>query len=372
MVFKNGYGLSKNGLSFKEVFSFENLLIAHQVARRGKRGNFNAISFDANTTHLISTLYKRLMAGKYKINGYKHFVIFEPKQREIQALSYGDRVVIHTLCDNFIRPELEKRLIFDNCACRQNKGSLFAINRLCMFLRDFYKKHKNNGYFLKCDIKKYFQSIDHNILKERLAWIKDRKIKNLIFGIIDSYAHHDQIGLPMGNQTSQWFAIYYLDPLDRIVKERLRVKHYIRYMDDFILIHHDKAFLQQVLKTLRQFIENNLKLSFNEKTQIFPIKNGCEFLGFKIYMMPSGKIVKKIKNQTKKRFCNRIKFYVKQYNNGTLEYSDFKDNLISCMAHLKNGNSYNFIKSRLKRLVLISSNRKFTSKGSKKEFTYLP
>lgn len=372
MIFKNGYGLSKNGLDYNSVFSFENLVIAHQVARRGKRGNYNAITFDGNTTKFITKLYTKLRLKIYKINGYKHFIIYEPKQREIQALNYSDRVVIHTLCDNFIRPEFEKRLIYDNCACRLNKGSHFALNRLTKFLHQFYKQYNNKGYFLKCDIKKYFQSINHSVLKNSLNWIVDRNIKNLIFQIIDSYEHNSNTGLPMGNQTSQWFAIYYLDPLDRLLKEKFGIKFYIRYMDDIILLHNDKNFLKKTLEAMNNFVVNKLYLSFNNKTQIFPIKNGCEFLGFKVYLKSNGKVVKKIKKQTKARFKNRIKFYTKQYNNGTLEYTDFKNSLNCCIAHLKHGNAFCFIKKNMKKLVLKNSNRTFDLKGSKKTFTFLP
>lgn len=143
---------------------------------------------------------------------------------------------------------MERHLIYDNAACRKDKGTLFAMNRLNEFLHSHYRIHGRKGYFLKCDIRKFFDNIDHEVLKNSLTRIvDDDRTLRLLFNIIDSYETASGKGIPMGNQTSQWFALYYFDPLDRLVKEKLRIKYYTRYMDDMILISENKEVLKEAL-----------------------------------------------------------------------------------------------------------------------------
>lgn len=145
------------------------------------------------------------------------------------------------MCDEVLAPILDKKLIYDNSACRIGKGTHFAIGRVSKFLHDFYKKNGANGYFLKCDIRKFFDNIDHEVLRRKLATvIEDKQVLSLLYQIIDSFEVTSGKGLPLGNQTSQWFAIFYLDGFDRLIKEKLKIKYYSRYMDDYVLIHHDK------------------------------------------------------------------------------------------------------------------------------------
>ena len=229
------------------------------------------------------------------------------KERIIEAPTYKDRVIIKCLCDNSIKPRIEKKLIYDNAACRKNKGTTFSIKRLETFLRKEYFKEKNNNvYFLKCDVKKYFPSINHEILINLLEktgfsndemWIIKKFIK-----INDS-----DIGLPLGNQTSQWFALLYLNKIDRLIKEKLQIKHYIRYMDDMILIHRDKNYLRYCLKEIEKMCNKELKLSLNKKTQIGKVKNGIDFLGYRFILTETGKIVKKLRQSSKIRLKRHLK-----------------------------------------------------------------
>ncbi|GHU55104.1 hypothetical protein AGMMS49975_16430 [Clostridia bacterium] len=171
-----------------------------------------------------------------------------------------------------LAPILDNRLIYDNAACRIGKGTHFALNRLTAFLVEFYKNHRDSGYFLKIDIRKYFDNISHYVLKDKLAKVfKDKDVRNMLMLIIDSYEKTENAGLPLGNQTSQWFALYYLDGIDRLIKEKYSIKYYTRYMDDFVLIHEDKSFLQEILDSLTKTAKKELGLEFNEKTQIFPL-----------------------------------------------------------------------------------------------------
>ena len=151
-------------------------------------------------------------------------------------------------------------------------------------MHDFYKKHGAIGYFLKCDIRKFFDNIDHFVLKQKLSKaIEDDRVLTLLYQIIDSFEVTPGKGLPLGNQTSQRFAIFYLDSFDRLIKEKLKIKYYSRYMDDCVLIHPDKDYLKYCLEQMKKCAEA-LKIDFNEKTEIFPLKNGVDYLGWHIYL----------------------------------------------------------------------------------------
>ena len=258
---------------YNKLWDYQNLYRAHRAARRGKQGEAEVISFEMRLAENLTALSDAIRDHTYRMGDYYTFMVHDPKERMIHALHYADRVVQHCLCDNVLAPTIEPRLIYDNAACRIGKGTDFALNRLTGFLREHYRKHGANGYFLKCDIRKFFDNIDHAILKEKLRRIfDDPALLELLDCIIDSYHVQPGRGLPLGNQTSQWFAIYYLDVLDRLVKEKLRIHYYTRYMDDFVLVHHDRNTLVHAKQTMSEYLKFDLKLGFNEKTQIIPQK----------------------------------------------------------------------------------------------------
>ncbi len=153
---------------FDKLTDFSNLYKAHRKAKRSKNNKIEVISFEMQLAFNLTRLREQLLNGTYRISGYYSFYVFEPKKRLIHALYYQDRVVQHCLCDEILAPVIDKKLIYDNCACRIGKGLHFSLDRLTYFLRKFYSKYQNNGYFLKCDIKKFFDSIDHDVLKEKL------------------------------------------------------------------------------------------------------------------------------------------------------------------------------------------------------------
>lgn len=231
----------------ERLTEFENIYQAYRQSIKGKRHKNEVIQYETNLHMQLWYLQERLKNRMYQPSGYHKFMIYDPKEREIQALSFADRVFQHLLCDTVLRPYFEPRLIYDNAACRQGKGTHFALKRLEHFFHDYYKKYGAEGYILKYDIRKYFPSIDHEVLKEKLSRFPDEEVKELLYRIIDSYAADTGKGLPMGNQSSQWFALYYLDRLDRLIKEKLRIKGYVRYMDDGILIHESREYLRECL-----------------------------------------------------------------------------------------------------------------------------
>lgn len=347
------HGMRMNMTDYEKICSFENLYRAHQAARRGKRNTTEVIEFELNLAERLTELSERLRSHTYQPDGYYHFYVYEPKKRSIHALKYADRVVQHCICDEVLSKCLEKRLIYDNAACRIGKGTHFAMYRLTGFLQKHYREHGAKGYFLKCDIRKYFDHIDHQILKDRLCRaVNDTDVLELLYRIIDSYEVTPGKGLPLGNQSSQWFALYYLDGLDRLVKERLGIRYYSRYMDDCILVHEDKQYLKQCLHKMRAYVENELKLEFNEKTQIYPIRNGAEYLGFHFYLSETGKVIRKLKPQAKKRYKHRLKQLQQEYSEGKVQLADISRTLTSYAGHLSHGHTYYLRRNTMKSFVL--------------------
>jgi len=326
---------------YEAMYDFQKLYAAHKAARRGKRGKIEVIGFEMNLAENLCALQNELTDRTYQHKGYQHFKIYEPKEREIFAPCYADRVVQHCLCDNILALVLNARLIHDSAACRKGKGTHFALDRLSAFMRDFYKRHGTSGYFLKCDIRKYFPSIDHAILKSRLKRVfSGSEIFDILCRIIDSYENTPGTGLPLGNQTSQWFALYYLDCVDRLIKEKFQIKYYSRYMDDFVLLHHDKEYLRNCLDEIRKVCKSDLKLELNDKTQIFPLKNGVDFLGWHFYLTDSGKVIRKLRNSKKKNLKKRLKQLAQDYHDWKIDLNMVRRSIISTYGHLVHGNTY--------------------------------
>jgi len=319
--------------------SFSALYAAYKKCRLGKRYKYEKMAFEENLSSNIYELHHRLAIGTYRISGYTVFKVYEPKEREIKCLYFKDRVVQRSLCDNAIKPYFQNRLVYDNCACQKGKGTHFGLYRVCDFLRSHYNKYGANGWILKGDINKYFYSIDCEKLKAMLfPKIHDDRLKVLLEHIIDS-GSENSVGIPLGNQTSQWFALLYLDPLDRLVKEKLRIKYYSRYMDDFVLIHESKEYLKACLAEIKELVES-LGLTLNPKTQIFPVRNGVDYLGFHIYLTETGKIVRKLRQNSKKAMKRRLAAMKIQYTKGEIEYAEVKRRLNSWIGHAKHGHTY--------------------------------
>ncbi len=308
-------------MRLEEIFTFENIYEAHKKCRKSKQHKGEVIRFEVNLSENIYKLVNEIKTRKYKVGKYKQFIIYEPKKRLIEALPYRDRVMLMCFCEHSLIPRLDKKLIYDNVACRKNKGTLFGMDRLKHFLKkEFFKENNNKIYYLKCDIRKYFPSINHNILLSKLKkagfsedemWFLEK--------IIREQPNSIERGLPLGNQSSQWFAIFYLNSLDRFIKEKLQIKGYIRYMDDFILIHRDKKYLQYCLKEINKVCNNELDLELNEKTQIGLVSNGIDFLGFRHTLTDSGKVIRKLRLSAKKRLRKHLKILIKLRKKGLID-----------------------------------------------------
>ncbi|MGH7454270.1 MAG: reverse transcriptase domain-containing protein [bacterium] len=278
---------------YASICSFENLLAAAKKAQQGKRFQENVARCNVNLENELVQLQRELWQQTYQPGGYREFIIYEPKQRMISAAPYRDRVVHHALC-NVIAPLFERTFIFDSYANRVGKGTHAAILRYQEFCR-------KNPFALKCDIKKYFPSIDHELLKAEIRrtiacpdtlWLIDRILdgSNAQEPVIEYFPgddlftpHERQKGLPIGNLTSQFFANVYLNRFDHFIKEILQCRFYLRYVDDSVVLGNDKAWLWEIKAQIETYLEH-LRLRLHEhKCQIRCTDQGVTFLGFRVF-----------------------------------------------------------------------------------------
>lgn len=301
----------------EKVCSFDSLYKAMKKCKKNVMWKDSVQGYYKNALVNIHELRKSLLDGKYKIDKYTEFKIFEPKERNIVATRLKDRVFQRSLCDNYVYEAITKSFIYDNCACRKNKGTEFGRKRMKAHLQRFYRKHKTQGYILKLDIKNYFGSTPHAIAKAAVAKrVKDEWACSEVFKVIDSYKGDKGLGL--GSELTQLIQLAVLDDLDHYIKEQLKIKHYIRYMDDMILIHHSKSYLKKCLEKIEERLEAlGLKVNI-KKTQIFPVKQGVKFLGFKYKLTDSGKVAMTLLKQKGNREKRKLKRLVKRSQNGKM------------------------------------------------------
>lgn len=334
----------------KEAFTFDKLLSAYKKCRKSKQHKKDVINFEINLGYNLVNLSNLILSKKYKVGAYKEFKIYEPKERKIEALYFKDRIVLMAFCTYILEPKIEKCLIYDNVACSKGKGTLFGLKRLEKFLRNYYNKYGETGYFLKCDVTKYFQSINHQILLSNLSKTNlDEEDLYIVKTIISSKNQETGVGLPIGNQTSQWFGLFYLNSVDRLIKEKLKIKYYVRYMDDMILLHHDKEYLKYCKQVITEFVETQLNLSLNKKTQISKLNNGIDFLGFRSILLKSGKVIRLLRGQAKVKMKHKLKLLGKLKQNNIVDEEFINKRLTAYKGHLCHSNCYKLFKTYSKK-----------------------
>lgn len=298
----------------------------------------------------IIQLSDELKNKTYRTGRTTKFKVYYPKERDIESNTFRDKVVQHSLCDNVLYPTIAPKFILDNYASQIGKGVSFGLDRLSKHLRHYYFSRKNNpnfhgsctdGWVLKCDIRKFFANIDHNILKQKIREVFDDK--NVIWLLEMTIDSVNDPSLPIGFQSSQLLSLLLLNDFDHMVKERLRIKGYGRYVDDFYLIHEDKEYLKYCLKVIREYLKK-MGLELNQKTHIFPLRNGIDFLGFHTYITESGRVIRKLRKSSKDNMRRRLKRFRNLYDNGRISMYDIKQSYLSWKAHAKNGNTYHLIK----------------------------
>lgn len=324
---------------FEKVIDFNNMYKAFRKSKSGKGFKKSSARFNIMALDGINTLIEQLRLRTYTISEYHEFKVYEPKERVIKTTSFKDKVVQHSLCDNVLLPRMREIFLKDNCAGQKGKGTDFGLDRLSEQMREFYERYGTNGYILKCDISKFFYNIPHEQLKDIVAYYfgYDDGILWLCNLFIDST---EGKGIPLGNQINQGFAILYLDGMDKLITSELGIEFYGRYTDDFYLIHQDREYLKYCLQVITEFLET-LDLKLNGKTQIFPIKNGVNYLGFHTYITDTGKVIRKLKNQNKR---NKQKKYLRMAHlvaEGKLPLEKFYASYNAWRNHISHGDCHN-------------------------------
>ena len=335
------------------VCDFDNLYAAHVRARCGKMRRREVVEFELSLSQSLVRLREELLRQAYGIAGHAHFVVTDPKRRDVYAPRYRDRVVRHALRDEVLAPVLEPRLVYDYAASRRGKGTHFALDRLAGFLRDFYRSHGTGGCMLKFDVRSCYRSIDHAILKRLFdrCFYYDPRVRWLIGRVIDSFADAPGKGIPLGNQASSWFAISYLDGLDRLVKERQRLKRYSRYMDDGVAIHEDRDCLRQCLAQMRDCLRDERALELDQKTRIVPLSQGVDYLGFRLCVTDTGRVVRRLRTGNKRRVRRKLRRHGHAYREGKIGLEDASRSVRGYMAHLDQGDCRRPGQNLLGRLV---------------------
>ncbi|MBF8276238.1 MAG: RNA-directed polymerase (Reverse transcriptase) [Candidatus Brocadiaceae bacterium] len=341
---------------FGKIVSFENVLKATRKARKGKRYKASTARFEYDLERNVLKIIDVLKNKTYKPGAYQDFYVYDPKKRLISAAPYFDRVIHHAVI-NVIGPILESSFISDTYACIHGKGTHKAVQRY----KEFQKK---NAFVLKCDIKRYYENIDHKILFNKLEnKIKCRETLWLLETIINSrhsvtdpvYFPGDNLftplnrkkGIPIGNLTSQFFANLYLNDFDHFMKEEIKAGFYVRYCDDFVIFGNSKTWLNEVkiriiayLKTLRLRLHEN-------KSRIYMTSDGVDFLGYRIY--PD---YLRVRKSTVKKYRKKLRGIVHGYETGVIQLTDVRSSIHSWIGHVKHANSYALRKEMLRHVVL--------------------
>lgn len=266
---------------YKDIISTENLLNSWNEFVRGKKNKKDVSEFSLNLLDNIFNLHMDLRNKTYKHSNYEHFKISDPKPRDIHKASVRNRLLHHAIC-SIIKPYFDKKFIYDCYSSRDFKGGHRAMNRFRYFAGKVSNNHTKTCWVLKCDIRKFFASIYHEILLEVFQkHVKDKDINWLIEEIVSSFNTEQGKGLPLGNLTSQILVNIYMNEFDQFMKHKLKVKYYIRYADDFVVLSSDKKYLENLLVKIKFFLENNLKLTLHpNKVFIKTYASGIDFLGW--------------------------------------------------------------------------------------------
>lgn len=282
----------------------DNLRYACWKAAKGKRHSRAVLAYQADLEREIARLRQQIQSGRVVVGDYRYFKVFEPKERNICASAFREQVLHHALM-HVCHEGFERAQIFDSYASRKGKGTYVALERAKHFTRRF-------PWFLKLDVRKFFERIHHEVLRGQLARLfKEPRLLGIFGQIIDSYHSSPGRGVPIGNLTSQYFANHYLSGLDHMIKEQLGIGAYLRYMDDMVLWHNDKAALQRALYQVQAFVEAQLRCEL-KPPQLNRSRLGLPFLGYRVFPHHV-----RLLQKSKQRFIRKLTLVERQYQAGT-------------------------------------------------------
>ncbi len=329
---------------YQQTISVENLLQAWEEFKKGKRHKKGVGLFEKNLEDNTFELHHQLKIKTYRHLPYTGFYVTDPKLRHIHKAGVRDRVVHHALF-KALNPIFDPTFISDSYSCRKNYGTHKGFKKLVSYARKVSKNYTRNCWAVKSDIKKFFDSVNHEILLAIIRKrIKDDDLFWLIEEIVESYGEGK--GIPIGNLTSQLFANIYLNELDQFVKHQLKVKYYLRYADDFLLLHKDKTILEKHLEKIEGFLFDTLQLELHPRKTIFR-KLGCgiDFVGY--VSLPHYQTVR---TKTKRRILRKVEEQFSLHQAGRITKYSFKQSTASYMGILKHAYT-NRIRRRIKQII---------------------
>lgn len=348
---------------FEKAIDYKNLKESYKRTQQAQRKyRKEAIIFDMAREKNLVKLWRELKNETYKPSDYIEFKVYEPKERVIHAPRIRDKVVqfaAHTV----LQEVYYNKFIDSSYACLVERGTHKAVQKVQHNMR-LVKWKYGDGWVLKMDVRKFFYSINRDILKQILRKkIKDNKFLNLLDKIIDSSPEGEK-GIPLGNVTSQDFANIYLNEVDQYAKRYLNLKYYVRYMDDIIVVLKTKEEAQQAKENITKFLNERLDLQTNSKTRIFPIAQGVNAYGFKIFTTH-----KLVRDTSKAAMKRRIKAMDRKVQNGEMTEKEVQQSVNSWLGHARHSNSYNLSKKifdKYKYIEIEKENFKFGQKNTQK------
>lgn len=317
---------------FEQVLEYNNLRLAFWKASRGKRYSRSVLAYQGALEHNLQGLRSELVAGRVQVGDYRYFKVYEPKERQICASAFREQVLHHALM-NVCHPVFERVQIFDSYASRKGKGTYAALERAKFYTRRY-------AWFLKLDVRKFFESIHHDVVKNQLVnTFKEQSLLQILFQIIDSYEASPDRGLPIGNLTSQYLANHYLCGLDHYVKEQLRVPAYVRYMDDMVLWSDDKEQLKAAGQAVDKYIEATLRcelkpILLNKSSQ------GLPFLGYHIFPQRV-----RLLQKSKQRFIRKYRQIEQNYQAGVWSEAVCQRRMLPLLAFIGHAHTRGFRKA---------------------------
>lgn len=364
--------MKRHGQLFDRLISFENLLAAAQASRRGKRFKPNVARFDFDLERELLALQAELLTQTYRPGPYHTFTIREPKTRLISAAPYRDRVVHHALC-RIIKPIFDRTFITDSYAFRVDKGTHLAVE-------EFTRHARRYAYVLKCDIAKYFPSIDHEILIGLLERkIKDPRVLWLIRVVVDASNEQEFVcrhfagddlfsplarrrGIPIGNLTSQFFANVYLNGFDHFVKERLRCEAYLRYCDDFVVFGDGRRYLWVIKEAMCDYLVQLRSTIHARKCHVTPTREGIDFLGYRIF--PTHR---RLRATTARQAIRRLREKALACERKALTVNRWRQSWASWLGHARYADTYGLRRAVLRDLIARWGDRVLLGQDSQQE-----
>lgn len=326
---------------FEKIISLENLFAAWDVFKSDKRDRRDVQGFEMRLEENIFELHRDLRAKRYKHGAYSGFLIHDPKLRHIHKATVSDRVLHHAIF-TALNPVFEPTFIANSFSCRVGKGTHKGVETLASILRKTSGNGHNGTFALKCDVRKFFDTVDHDILLRILnKRIKDADAMWLMREIVESYISNasnvfERKGVPIGNLTSQLFANLYMNGFDQFVKHKLKVKNYLRYTDDFVIVADSREYLINLIAPISKFLNNELALSLHpDKVIVRKFHQGVDFLGY--VLLPHHR---KLRTKTKKRIFRKLKKRLDEYKQEVITYETVKQSFQSYLGVFSHANAH--------------------------------